>query len=689
MEPIDRDAARAALLAERARLLGGARRDDRRAGADDLRVAGRRGDARSSSSSATSRCATGRRRSSRSSTRRSPGSTTGTFGACVRCGEPIAAATARGAAVGGLLHRLPARRRPGRAVTDADRPRGRGRRRAARHASTTIRAAAERLRGVTDPDAARRRSDRRRTGGSSRPSRSSRSARSSSAARTRRSPSLTAGGAGARRHHLLVGQPRPGRRPRRAAAGHPGGHRHAVRRAGRSSASASRRTAPRSSSSGPRATSGEAWRRALAAERGLTVIPPFDDDRIIAGPGHDRPRARRGPAGPAVVLVPIGGGGLASGVATAVKALRPAARVIGVEPELAADARDSLRARRDRPLGRPTLVSRTIADGTRTQALGAPDVRAPAGATSTAIVTVSEAEIAAGVRLAAEREPARRRAVGRAVASRRWRSMPREAGLDGLDGPVVAVVSGGNVDPDRYREYLAAPDPRTAEADRGAVASLRSAISPALVGQALGQAPLADPDRGHLRRPPARSARGASRASDRIQPATTAGSRARKIRSPAIHMIPAASRWSSSGGRAPRPDERRVVRVEDVAGVEDDHRQERVLGHLHEQVARSAPGGASATAPGRARPPATRTAARSPRNSACSKSWTQRVLERRVEERREVGRPHDDREDRPTPRPGAPGRARPANGGPAGSSAGGSPVTTTPQEQRDRRRRAR
>ena len=69
-------------------------------------------------------------------------------------------------------------------------------------------------------------------------------------------------------------------------------------------------------------------------------------------------------------LVPIGGGGLASGVATAVKALDPSARVIGVEPELAADAQASLAARRDRPLAGRAVVSRTIADGTRTQALG-------------------------------------------------------------------------------------------------------------------------------------------------------------------------------------------------------------------------------------------------------------------------------------------------------------------------------
>ena len=84
----------------------------------------------------------------------------------------------------------------------------------------------------------------------------------------------------------------------------------------------------------------------------------------------------------AAILVPIGGGGLASGVATAVKALRPDVRVIGVEPELAADARDSLEA--GEIVRWPAdLVSRTIADGTRHAGARRPNVRAPAGATST------------------------------------------------------------------------------------------------------------------------------------------------------------------------------------------------------------------------------------------------------------------------------------------------------------------
>ncbi len=107
----------------------------------------------------------------------------------------------------------------------------------------------------------------------------------------------------------------------------------------------------------------------MAARRGFAVIPPFDDDRIIAGQGTVGLEIAEDCPDLAAVLFPIGGGGLASGVAVAVRALRPDARVIGVEPELAADARDSLE-RGEIVTWPADQVSRTIADGTRTQALG-------------------------------------------------------------------------------------------------------------------------------------------------------------------------------------------------------------------------------------------------------------------------------------------------------------------------------
>jgi len=127
-----------------------------------------------------------------------------------------------------------------------------------------------------------------------------------------------------------------------------------------------------------------------------------------------------------------------------------------VEPELAADARESLAQDRivrwdaDR-------VSRTIADGARTQSIGRLNF-AHLRVQLDLIVTVTEAEIAAAVRLGAEEarlvvEPSG----ALPIAAMRFHAA--EAGLMGLAGPIVGVVSGGNVDPDRYLEYLEAPVP--------------------------------------------------------------------------------------------------------------------------------------------------------------------------------------------------------------------------------------
>jgi threonine dehydratase len=102
-------------------------------------------------------------------------------------------------------------------------------------------------------------------------------------------------------------------------------------------------------------------------------------------------------------------------------------------------------------------VSRTIADGTRTTAIGAHNF-AHLAALLDDVVTVSEEEIAAGVRLAAEESRLVVEPSGAlSVAAMAFHSA--EAGIDRLDGPIVAVVSGGNVDPERYRELLEAPLP--------------------------------------------------------------------------------------------------------------------------------------------------------------------------------------------------------------------------------------
>ncbi len=195
---------------------------------------------------------------------------------------------------------------------------------------------------------------------------------------------------------------------------------------------------------------------ALAAERGLALIPPFDDRRIVAGQGTCGLEIAQDMPDVSAVLVPVGGGGLASGVAAAIRALAPGAKVIGVEPELAADARASLErghiVRWD-----ADLVSRTIADGTRTQSIGVLNF-AHLSTQMDRVVTVSEPEIAAAVRLAAEEARLVVEPSG-ALAAAAMRFHARESGLDPADGPIVGVVSGGNVDPNQYRHYLEAPVP--------------------------------------------------------------------------------------------------------------------------------------------------------------------------------------------------------------------------------------
>ncbi len=207
---------------------------------------------------------------------------------------------------------------------------------------------------------------------------------------------------------------------------------------------------------GPASDERQARAEAIAAERGLAIIPPFDDDRIIAGQGTIGLEILEDLPTTGLVLVPVGGGGLASGVATAIKSLRAEVRVVGVEPELAADARDSLAAG---SIVRWSAadVSRTIADGTRTQSLGTRTF-AHLRAHLDGIVTVSEVEIAAGVRLAAERsrlvvEPSGALTIA-ALAFHR-----AELGRGDGATDVVAIVSGGNVDPAGYRAYLEAPLP--------------------------------------------------------------------------------------------------------------------------------------------------------------------------------------------------------------------------------------
>ena len=120
---------------------------------------------------------------------------------------------------------------------------------------------------------------------------------------------------------------------------------------------------------GPGSDERKAKAEELAAKHGYIVVPPYNDKQIIAGQGtigleilEDLPDVE-------MVLAPVGGGGMISGVATAIKLTRPSVKVIGVEPEVAADAQASFRAGKIVELSADE-VTRTLADGLRTQSIG-------------------------------------------------------------------------------------------------------------------------------------------------------------------------------------------------------------------------------------------------------------------------------------------------------------------------------
>ena len=201
----------------------------------------------------------------------------------------------------------------------------------------------------------------------------------------------------------------------------------------------------------------------IANDWGYAEIPPFDDRRVIAGQGtigleiaedFAAGHGGHGAGRPAAVLVPVGGGGMVSGIAVAVKALLPGTRVIGVEPELAADARDSLRTGA-RVAWAAADTARTKADSLRVEQVGEltfPHIEALVDD----IVTVSEAEMLAGVRrLALQGRLVAEPGGAVAVAAALFRD-PAELGLvpDGTAAPVVAVLSGGNIDPILLAEII-------------------------------------------------------------------------------------------------------------------------------------------------------------------------------------------------------------------------------------------
>ena len=176
--------------------------------------------------------------------------------------------------------------------------------------------------------------------------------------------------------------------------------------------------------------------RAHADRTGAVMVPPFDDPLVIAGQGtigleiaEEAPEAE-------TVVVPVGGGGLVSGIAAALAAVRPGTRVVGVEAEGAAGMSAALEA--GRCVALPSLS--TMADGIAVRSVSELTLR-HVEALVDEVVTVTEEEISSALLLLLERakavvEPAGAVALAAVLSGK----------VGGL-GPVLVVLSGGNIDP--------------------------------------------------------------------------------------------------------------------------------------------------------------------------------------------------------------------------------------------------
>jgi threonine dehydratase len=184
----------------------------------------------------------------------------------------------------------------------------------------------------------------------------------------------------------------------------------------------------------------------LAAQHGYAVVPPYNDEKIIAGQGTMGLEILNTLPEVETVLVPVGGGGMISGIATAIKLSKPSVKVIGVEPALAADAQASFRAAKlvDLPAEQ---VTQTIADGLRTQSIGPINFEHIRKYVDD-IVTVSEDEIREAMRrLASNPKTVAEPSGAVAVAGFLFHA-------DQLPRTIihVAVISGGNIEPGMLSE---------------------------------------------------------------------------------------------------------------------------------------------------------------------------------------------------------------------------------------------
>jgi threonine dehydratase len=199
---------------------------------------------------------------------------------------------------------------------------------------------------------------------------------------------------------------------------------------------------------GPSSKERQAKAEELARLHGYTLIPPYDDAAIIAGQGTCGLEILEQLPTVELVLVPVSGGGLLSGVAAAIKLQRPDVKVIGVEPELAADARASLLSGHIVEYTAAQTVG-TVADGLRAQSLGQINF-AHIRRYADDIVTVSEAEIHQAMRAVLKSATAVAEPSGAvALAAALFHA-------DGLPAArqTVAIVSGSNLDPELRRQLL-------------------------------------------------------------------------------------------------------------------------------------------------------------------------------------------------------------------------------------------
>jgi threonine dehydratase len=184
----------------------------------------------------------------------------------------------------------------------------------------------------------------------------------------------------------------------------------------------------------------------VRAARGLTFVHPFDDPVVLSGAGTAGLEIVEDLPDVDVVIVPVGGGGLLGGVATAVKSLRPAARVVATELAAGPGMAPALAAGRPVPVPRP---SGTLADGMTPPFVGALPLEI-VRRFGVEVTTVTEDEIAGAMRALASR--AKLVVEGSGAAATACLLSGRIAIESG--STVVAMVSGGNVDPERLGAVL-------------------------------------------------------------------------------------------------------------------------------------------------------------------------------------------------------------------------------------------